>query len=61
VRENPLRRRAVGIRVGNGKGGIGDLAHAGQALDIERVVGEKGSERESLSNQGRLFRHERKL
>jgi len=47
--------------VGNGKGGIGDLAHSCQALDVERVVREKGSELESLSNQGWLFWHELKL
>jgi hypothetical protein len=58
MREYPLGRHTVGIRVGNGESSVGNLAHAREALDIERVVREKGSERESLGNQGRLFLHE---
>ena len=58
VRQNPLGRHAVRIRMRNGECSVGDFAHAREALDIERVVGEKRSERESLSDQRRLFRHE---
>ena len=54
MRRNPLRRSAVRIWMRDVECRIGDLAHAGEPLDVERVVGNERAKRETLGGECRL-------
>src|ERR1700704_6174226 len=49
----------VGVR--NVERRVGDLAHAGESLDVERVVWREGPEGESLCYKSRLVLHEKEI
>lgn len=59
VGENPLGRNSMGVRVRDGESRVGDLAHSGQPLDIERVVGDEGPEDKPFCGEGGLILHEK--
>jgi len=51
----------VRVWMRNGKCGVSDLAHAGIALDVERVVRHEGPEGEPLRQESGLVLHGKKL
>jgi hypothetical protein len=51
----------VRVRVGDGEGRVSDLAHAGQALDVECIVGDERTKSEPLGCKGGLIVHEMKI
>jgi hypothetical protein len=58
VQPNPLGCPAVRIGVRDVEGGVGHLTRSGEALDVERVVGNERAERETLGVKRRLRVHQ---